>query len=58
MCQYLKWELNNPITLREFEEMTRKDFVGPGPYPMVPNNILPSMKKLTSPSTANPFQLH
>ena len=30
MCQYLEWELNvDPITwtLREFEDMIRKDFV-------------------------------
>ena len=32
MCQYLEWELNaNPITLREFEDMIRKNFVGPVP---------------------------
>ena len=53
MCQYLEWELNvDPITLREFEEMIRKDFVGPGPYPTY---ILPSTKKSTPPPTANPF---
>ncbi|KAI9459964.1 hypothetical protein HD554DRAFT_2041724 [Boletus coccyginus] len=53
MCQYLEWELNvDPVTLREFEEMIRKDFVGPGPYPTY---ILPSMKKSTPPPTANPF---
>jgi hypothetical protein len=34
MCQYLEWELNvDPVTLREFEDMICKDFVGPGPYP-------------------------
>jgi hypothetical protein len=53
MCQYLEWELNvDPVTLREFEEMIRKDFVGPGPYPTY---ILPSTKKSTPPPTANPF---
>ena len=36
MCQYLDWGLNvEPSTLREFEDMVRKDFAGPGPY--VPN---------------------
>ena len=26
MCQYLKWELNvDPVTLKEFEEIVRKD---------------------------------
>jgi hypothetical protein len=53
MCQYLEWELNvDPVTLHEFEEMIRKDFVGPGPYPTY---ILPSTKKTTPPPTANPF---
>ncbi|KAN0081278.1 hypothetical protein V8E55_008902 [Tylopilus felleus] len=53
MCQYLEWELNvDPVTLKEFEEMIRKDFVGPGPYPTY---ILPSTKKSTPPPTANPF---
>ena len=34
MCQYLDWELNiEPGTLKEFEDMVRKDFAGPGPYP-------------------------
>ncbi|KAF8434992.1 hypothetical protein L210DRAFT_3409429 [Boletus edulis BED1] len=50
MCQYLEWELNvDPVTLWEFEEMIRKDFVGPGPYPTY---ILPSTKKSTPPPTA------
>ncbi|KZP27605.1 hypothetical protein FIBSPDRAFT_710041, partial [Athelia psychrophila] len=35
MCQYLDWELNvEPQTLAAFEEMVRKDFAGPGPYPV------------------------
>jgi hypothetical protein len=34
MCNYLDWELtiDNPI-LSNFEEMVRRDFRGPGPYP-------------------------
>ncbi|KAG1716490.1 hypothetical protein ID866_694 [Astraeus odoratus] len=53
MCQYLEWELNvDPLTLKEFEEMVRKDFAGTGPYPTY---ILPSTKKSTPPPTANPF---
>ena len=29
MCQYLEWKLNiDPVTLHEFEEMVKKDFVG------------------------------
>ncbi|KAG1739136.1 uncharacterized protein EDB91DRAFT_1237581 [Suillus paluster] len=53
MCQYLEWELNvDPVTLREFEEMVKKDFVGPGPYPTY---ILPSTSKTTPPPTTNPF---
>ena len=42
MCQYLNWELNvEPGTLKEFEDMVRKDFAGPGPYPTLcaPDNI-------------------
>jgi hypothetical protein len=42
----------NPVTLREFEDVIRKDFVSPGPYPTY---ILPSTKKSTLPPTANPF---
>jgi hypothetical protein len=42
MCQDLEWELNvDPVTLREFEDMIHKDFVGPGAYPTY---ILPSTK--------------
>ena len=53
MCQYLEWELNvDPVTLKEFEEMVRKDFVGIGPYPTY---ILPSTKKSTPPPSAIPF---
>ncbi|KAF9243147.1 hypothetical protein BU15DRAFT_86565 [Melanogaster broomeanus] len=53
MCQYLEWELNvDPVTLREFEVMIRRDFAGPGPYPTY---ILPSTTKATPPPTANPF---
>ncbi|KAH7927453.1 hypothetical protein BV22DRAFT_1007019 [Leucogyrophana mollusca] len=53
MCQYLEWELNvEPVTLKDFEEMVRKDFAGPGPYPTY---ILPSTSKTTPPSTTIPF---
>ncbi|KAG1824326.1 uncharacterized protein BJ212DRAFT_1319395 [Suillus subaureus] len=53
MCQYLEWELNvDPVTLREFEDMVKKDFVGQGPYPTY---ILPSSSKTTPPPTTNPF---
>ncbi|EGO00719.1 hypothetical protein SERLA73DRAFT_178625 [Serpula lacrymans var. lacrymans S7.3] len=53
MCQYLDWELNvDPVTLKEFEEMVRKDFAGPGPYPTY---ILPPSSKTSPPSTSNPF---
>ena len=53
MCQYLEWELNvDPVTLREFEEMVKKDFVGPGPYPTY---ILPSSSKTSPPPSTNPF---
>ncbi|KAG2120261.1 hypothetical protein DEU56DRAFT_928467 [Suillus clintonianus] len=53
MCQYLEWELNvDPVTLREFEEMVKKYFVGQGPYPTY---ILPSSSKTTPPPTTNPF---
>ena len=40
MCQYLDWELSvEPGTLKEFEDMVRKDFAGPGPYLRAPDNI-------------------
>ncbi|KIM63970.1 hypothetical protein SCLCIDRAFT_1213783 [Scleroderma citrinum Foug A] len=53
MCQYLEWELNvDPATLKEFEEMVRKDFAGPGPYPTY---ILPPTKKSTPPPSTIPF---
>ena len=33
--QEVERELNvDPVTLREFEDMIRKDFIGPGHYPM------------------------
>jgi hypothetical protein len=52
MCQYLDWELNvEPSTLKEFEEMVRKDFAGPGPYPTY---VLQTISKLAATST-NPF---
>ncbi|KAG2738810.1 hypothetical protein P692DRAFT_20412836, partial [Suillus brevipes Sb2] len=52
MRQYLEWELNvDPVTLREFEDMVKKDFVGQGPY------ILPSSSKTTPPPTTDPFPL-
>ncbi|KAG2747847.1 hypothetical protein P692DRAFT_20931833, partial [Suillus brevipes Sb2] len=55
MCQYLEWELNvDPVTLREFEDMVKKDFVGQGPYPTY---ILPSSSKTTPPPTTDPFPL-
>jgi hypothetical protein len=47
MCEDLKWELNvDSITLREFEDIIRKDFN--------PIHILPSTKKSTPPPTAHP----
>jgi hypothetical protein len=47
MCEYLEWELNvDSITLREFEDIIRKDFD--------PIHILPSTKKSTPPPTAHP----
>ena len=49
MCQYPEWELN--VDLREFEEMIRKDFVGPG---ACPTYIPPSTTKSIPPLTANP----
>ncbi|KAL4070527.1 hypothetical protein J3A83DRAFT_4094683, partial [Scleroderma citrinum] len=31
---YLEWEFSvDPVTLKEFEEMVWKDFMGQGPYP-------------------------
>ena len=52
MCQYLDWELNvEPSTLKEFEDMVRKDFAGPGPYPTY---VLQTISKLAATST-NPF---
>jgi hypothetical protein len=52
MCQYLDWELNvEPSTLKEFEDMVRKDFAGPGPYPTY---ILQTISKLAA-TSANPF---
>ncbi|EKM61730.1 uncharacterized protein PHACADRAFT_190915 [Phanerochaete carnosa HHB-10118-sp] len=34
MCSYLEWQLNvEPTTLIEFQEMVKRDFKGPGPYP-------------------------
>ena len=52
MCQYLDWELNvEPGTLKEFEDMVRKDFAGPGPYPTY---VLQTISKLAATST-NPF---
>ena len=52
-CQYLEWELNIDLAmLKEFEDMVREDFAGPGPYPTY---ILPSTKKSTPPPAALPF---
>jgi Cyclin, N-terminal domain len=52
MCQYLDWELNvEPSTLKEFEDMVRKDFAGPGPYPTY---VLQTISKLAA-TSANPF---
>ncbi|KZP08319.1 hypothetical protein FIBSPDRAFT_922697 [Athelia psychrophila] len=49
MCQYLDWELNvEPQTLAAFEEMVRKDFAGPGPYPVY---ILQNISKLAATTT-------
>ncbi|KAG1821437.1 hypothetical protein DFJ58DRAFT_739126 [Suillus subalutaceus] len=42
----------SPVTLREFEDMVKKYFVGQGPYPTY---ILPSSSKTTPPPTTNPF---
>jgi hypothetical protein len=47
MCQYL-----DLVTLREFKDMVKKDFVGQGPYPTY---ALPSPSKTTPPPTMNPF---
>ncbi|KAG1818767.1 hypothetical protein EV424DRAFT_1539979 [Suillus variegatus] len=47
MCQYL-----DLVTLREFEDMVKKDFIGQGPYPTY---TLPSPSKTTPPPTTNPF---
>ncbi|KAG1789235.1 hypothetical protein EV424DRAFT_1624410 [Suillus variegatus] len=53
MYQYLEWELNvDLVTLREFEDMVKKDFAGQGPYLTY---ILPSSSKTTPPPTTNPF---
>ena len=54
MCQYLDWELNvnvEPGTLKEFEDMVRKDFAGPGPYPTY---VLQTISKLAA-TSSNPF---
>ena len=52
MCQYLDWELNfDPSTLKEFKDMVRKDFAGPGPSPTY---VLQTISKLATTST-NPF---
>ncbi|KAF9231018.1 hypothetical protein BU15DRAFT_68693 [Melanogaster broomeanus] len=50
MCQYLEWEVNvAPATLKEFEVMIGRDFIGPGPYP---THILPTAAKATPPPIA------
>ena len=47
MCQYFEWELNvDRATLKEFEEMVRKDFVGIGSYPTY---ILPPVASVPCP---------
>ena len=49
VCQYLDWGLNvEPGILKEFEDMVRKDFAGPGPYPTY---VLQTISKLSAPST-------
>ena len=48
----LSYRQRYPSPPKSFEDMIRKDFVSPGPYPMY---ILPSMLKSTLPPTANPF---
>ncbi|KZP14353.1 hypothetical protein FIBSPDRAFT_980257 [Athelia psychrophila] len=49
MCQYPDWELNvEPLTLAAFEQMVRKDFAGPGPYPVY---ILQNISKLAATTT-------
>ncbi|KAG2046520.1 hypothetical protein BDR06DRAFT_977438 [Suillus hirtellus] len=51
----LEREVNvNPVTLREFEDMVKKDFIGQGPYSTY---ILPSFSKATPPPTTNPSLL-
>ena len=54
MCQYLDWELNfEPRFLKEFEDMVRKTFAGPGPYPAY---VIPTISKPAS-STTNHFPI-
>ena len=49
MCQYLDWELNvEPCTLKEFEDMVRKDIASPGPYPTY---VLQTISKIAATST-------
>jgi hypothetical protein len=52
MCQYLDWKLNvEPSTPKKFEDIVRKDFAGPGPYPTY---VLQTISKLAA-TSANPF---
>jgi len=47
MCQHLDWELNvEPQTLSVFKDMVRKDFAGPGPYPVYTRRWLTKAKDL------------
>ena len=48
----LSYRQRYPSPPKSFEDMIRKDFVGPGPYPTY---VLPSTMKSTPPPTANPF---
>ena len=54
MHQYLEWESNvDPVTLKDFEEMMRKDLAGPGPcstYPTVDEEVAPTAFRDTLPS--------
>ncbi|KAI0696661.1 hypothetical protein C8T65DRAFT_832721 [Cerioporus squamosus] len=51
MCAYLEWQLNfEPGALKEFEEKVRRDFKGPGPYPLYePKMPLPDPMPSTTP---------
>jgi hypothetical protein len=58
VCQYLEHEmcqyLSEGGTLREFEDMVKKDFIGQGHYYPTYALKLPSPSKTTPPPTTNP----